>query len=218
MTQLLLQFIAYGQALLAPPGISTILGATTGNKLRGSLIMEDTGHSGFTLLELLVTMALVALLAGMAAPAMTGFLDRGRLHGAAELLIQELRQARNRALTFRRTIYFSFSGTAPDSWCYGWSEHADCDCRLAADQTGACTSSDSRKPVLHRQQSSDFPSVKMAASDIARRHSLQFTAIRGTASAGSFTLRNKAGELRIIVSPLGRVRGCANSGRAFPPC
>jgi prepilin-type N-terminal cleavage/methylation domain-containing protein len=180
--------------------------------------MEDTGHSGFTLVELLVTVALVALLAGMAAPAMTGFVDSGRLRSAAEVLIQELRQARNRALTFQRTVYFSFSGTATGGWCYGWSDHGACDCRLPVDQAEACSSSDGLRPVLHRQQSDDFPLVALAAPGSASSHLLQFAAIRGTASAGSFSLSNKAGEVRVIVSPLGRVRGCETKARTFPPC
>ncbi len=180
--------------------------------------MEETGHSGFTLIELLVTMALVAVLAAMAAPAVTGFMDRSRLRGAAESLIQEFRQARNRALTFQRTIFFSFSSEAGDDWCYGWSDRGPCNCRLPADRANACTTSGRGEPVLHRQQSSDFPSVTLATPAYRSSHALQFAAVRGTASAGSFSLRNKAGEVRVIVSPLGRVRGCAAKDRVFPPC
>ena len=60
--------------------------------------MEDTGRSGFTLVELLVTLAVVALLVTVAAPAMARFLDQARLRAATQTLAQELRQARNHAL------------------------------------------------------------------------------------------------------------------------
>ena len=69
--------------------------------------MEDTGRSGFTLVELLVTLAVVALLVTVAAPAMARFLDQARLRAAAQTLAQELRQARNHALDHQSEIHFS---------------------------------------------------------------------------------------------------------------
>jgi prepilin-type N-terminal cleavage/methylation domain-containing protein len=180
--------------------------------------MEETGRPGFTLLELLVTLAIAGVLAGTAVPALTGFIDRNRLQGAAELLIQELRQARHRALTFQRTSYFSVSATAGDDWCYGWSDRPACDCRLGADQAGACTSGDGAAPVLHRRQSADFPRVSLALRGVAPGLPLQFNAVRGTANAGTLSVSNRSGEIQVIVSPLGRVRGCATRGTVLPPC
>ena len=93
--------------------------------------MDDTRHSGFTLIELLLTVALVALLAGLAVPAMARFADRHRLRGAAEALAQELRQARNHALTHQTTTYFSVSTPVPQQWCYGWDDTEKCNCQAA---------------------------------------------------------------------------------------
>ena len=180
--------------------------------------MEDARHSGFTLIELLVTVSLVALLAGLAVPAMGQFIDSARLRGAAESLVQELRQARNRALTFQQTIYFSFSRSAAENWCYGWSDRAACDCRLDANQPDACLSSTGTDTGLHRQLSSNHPTITLGAPGRSSTFTLQFAAIRGTASAGSIRLGNNAGEVRVIISPLGRVRMCASQGRGFSPC
>lgn len=180
--------------------------------------MEDTRHSGFTLVELLLSVSLVALLAGLAVPAMGRVIDSARLRGAAEALVQELREARNRALTYQQTIYFSFSRSAADNWCYGWSDRAACNCRLAADEPGACLSSEATGARLRRQQSGNFPLIALDTPVGSSALNLRFAAIRGTASAASISLGNNAGEVRVIISPLGRVRTCARQGRVVAPC
>jgi len=217
MTQLLLPDRNEKAIILAPSINPTILCATTGNKLHWSLIMEDTGHSGFTLLELLVTLALVGLLAGLAMPAMGRLLDTARLRSATEAFSQELQQARNHALTHQKSVYFSLS-IAADRWCYGWSDHPACDCEAGDSEAAVCRTGSDSQPRIHRQPGTDFPSVKLIATRRAASRTLHFSPLRGTASADSFALRNDAGELHVIVSPLGRVRICSTDGRGYPAC
>ena len=176
--------------------------------------MEDTGDSGFTLVELLVTVLLVAMLAGIAVPAMASFLDKARLRSATQTLAQELRQARNHALSHQSTIHFSFSVRA-QQWCYGWRDDSACQCDSHTLAALCRTGNDGR---MHTQSSADFPAVQLSANRRSALGGVLFSPLRGTATGAAFSLRSRYAEARVIVSPLGRIRICSPDGRGYPIC
>jgi type IV fimbrial biogenesis protein FimT len=180
--------------------------------------MDDAGHSGFTLIELLLTVALVGILAGLAVPPMALFADKHRLRSAAEALAQELRQARNHALSYQKTVYFSASTQTPRQWCYGWDDNERCNCQAVPESTGACEAGPAGSRHLQRQLSNAYPNVTLSLSRSAYNRHIRFDAIRGTATADTLSLINNAGELRVVVSPLGRVRSCSTSFGGYPQC
>ncbi len=180
--------------------------------------MEDTRHTGFTLVELLVALALSALLAGLAVPAMSRVIDHARLRAAGETLAQQLQFARNHALSYHTPVFFSVIVDDPEHWCFGWSETAGCNCNTDSAGPSSCTTSHGNQRLTHRRRSTAFPSVRLAFRNARRLRDIRFSPLRGTASAGTLSLSNRTGILRVITSPLGRTRICAIDQPGYPPC
>jgi len=72
-------------------------------------------RSGFTLLELVVVVALVGLLAVLVLPSYTHFASNQRMAATAQMLVADLRVARQEAVTRRATITVTFA--ADDGAC-----------------------------------------------------------------------------------------------------
>ena len=71
---------------------------------------------GFTLLELVVVVALLGLLAVLVVPSYTHFASNQRMVGVAQTLVADLRVARQEAVTRRATITVTFAGD--DGTCH----------------------------------------------------------------------------------------------------
>ncbi len=179
--------------------------------------MDDAQHEGFTLVELLLTLAIAALLIELAAPAMARFLDNARLRAATEDIARELVQARSHAVTFRKPIYFTIAA-AGNTWCYGWGEVQGCDC-IGRDTATACRTGTGNLTTRHNQSSDDYPQIRLnlPVNQGASRF-LRFSPVRGTATATSFSLGNRNKETRVIVSLLGRVRTCSPDAAGYLAC
>lgn len=72
----------------------------------------DRPDSGFTLVELLVVLALLALAYGMAAPSLGRAIGSGEMHVAARELAAALREARAAAVGGGRAVRFVVDGAA----------------------------------------------------------------------------------------------------------
>jgi type IV fimbrial biogenesis protein FimT len=79
---------------------------------------------GFTLIELMVTVAVVAILAVTAAPSLREFFERYELRGAAEDVLSALANARQGAVEADRNVKVRFSATT-DNWCVGGIQQAE---------------------------------------------------------------------------------------------
>lgn len=79
---------------------------------------------GVTFLELVVTVAIIGILAAIAVPYYGDYIERQRLIGATEDVYSSMQLAKRQAISNNRTVYFvgsNLSSTA-SSWCTTQSE------------------------------------------------------------------------------------------------
>jgi type IV fimbrial biogenesis protein FimT len=84
---------------------------------------------GYTLIELVIVLAVVAVLGAMATPSLGSLVARHALKDAAHRLQADLALARHEALRTGQTAHLSFHAGA--SWCYAVSLGQPVDCRQA---------------------------------------------------------------------------------------
>lgn len=201
--------------------------------MRGSRDRLDAGSSGparqpgsvidrrgFTLLELLVTLGVLATLVTLAAPAMQGMIERNRLKVAAHAFAADLQWLRGESIRRNRTLHLTID---PHAWCYGMAEIESCDCRLDdPGAPGACALAVAGIRVLHRTSILDHPRVRVGSAGFpGTPPRTRFEPRRATAQLGSLTFASAGGgELRVVLSLLGRVRLCAPAGSVpgYPAC
>jgi type IV fimbrial biogenesis protein FimT len=93
--------------------------------------MAHQKQTGFTLMELMITVVILAILAAIALPSFQSIIEKRRIVGAADNLFADLQYARSEAIKQNKTITFQFSSGA--NWCYGIDDNAaGCDCTAGA--------------------------------------------------------------------------------------
>ena len=150
---------------------------------------------GLTLLELIASLAILALLLTIAVPSLRSLIERNQLRAAAQAIAEDLQWTRSESIKRNRALEFRVNR---EHWCYGIDERGSgCDCRLPPTLAGACS--------LKRVLGEDFPGIRLE-STFGATH---FEPRRATAVNGSLTLASASGSaLRVVLSRLGRVRLC----------
>lgn len=180
-------------------------------------------RAGLTLVELLVSMAILALLVALAVPSMYEFIMRKRVEGTADELLADIRFARAVVAKDNYVAVLKFSEKKSGELCYTVYHPTGlltCDCA----KTPVCMSSPST--AAQELKTVRFPasgklSVKPAAGS---GRILQFEAPMGIPPNGNTVeisiSASSGGEVRLITSPTGRAMICSVTGHtnAYPAC
>ncbi len=157
--------------------------------------MNKKYRQGFTLTELMITVAIIGILASLAVPSFQDMIERNRLKEAVEGLKSDLMFARTEAIKRSQNVVISRSPGDAGEWCYGLNVAANCDCNTA----NACVI----KTVLGSQFSSI---INMNA---AATNNSTFDFRRGTIGANGVTFSTSHYAARVIFSDTGRIRICS---------
>jgi type IV fimbrial biogenesis protein FimT len=160
--------------------------------------------TGFTLLEAMVTVAIVGVLASLAVPSFGAQIARNRLKAAAERMAADIAEARFEASRAGVPMHVHFE--AGTQWCYVVSNAEHCACNPTAQ---ACQ--------LRHVKAADHQGVTLE-----RASDLHFSPTDGTAAAvAQFSLRSSHGDaLRVVLTRLGRAKVCAPESKSlgYPAC
>lgn len=97
----------------------------------------DRRSQGFTLIELMVAVSVLAILMVVAVPSFMQFRQRSALQGAAEQFVSAWDQARFEALRRDRILYATLRNDSGNV-CMGFDVDGSCDCRAKSGATGFC--------------------------------------------------------------------------------
>ncbi|MCY7316942.1 MAG: prepilin-type N-terminal cleavage/methylation domain-containing protein [Rubrivivax sp.] len=166
---------------------------------------------GLTLLELVMTLAVLAVLSALALPSFSAQMDQRRLAGAAEALLADINEGRFEAAHQRRSLHLVVQPGA--AWCWAVALEPGCPCG----QTAACALKSTR-PV-------DHPSIVLSQAQPLQLlpAGLAGGAVTGVGSAGTgaAVLESRSGQqLRLDMHAMGRGHWCTLAGppSRYPPC
>jgi prepilin-type N-terminal cleavage/methylation domain-containing protein len=192
------------------------------------MCIQNRGQRGFTIIELMISLSVIAVLLTVGAPAMKNFFDRQKIKAAGEQLYSDLQLARSEAIARNTSVYINVSANGSTSWTYGISDVNNCNLTIVdPTNTAACTlvvddgdlsvhgvegAVDTDDKVLRRFTSADHQDITLSLDGFQSGTQITFDPSNGTAigTSGRLRLASAAGlQLLVAVTPLGQVHLCS---------
>lgn len=178
-------------------------------------------QKGFTLIESMLVLSIIALLLSIGLPSFNGFMERNRLRAAVEGLSVDLHWARSEAVMRgpSGTMNVNFVTNGSNAWCYGFTTDTDCDCRITdVADSDACVVAVSETDVLKRMLSTEYQGDVRMTSVTFASNTAGFTAVRGLSNTGQVVLAANDNTVSVQLTALGRIRVCSDSPLGYPAC
>jgi type IV fimbrial biogenesis protein FimT len=156
--------------------------------------MSGKRESGFTLVEVMIVVAVFGIMAAIAIPAFMKLLPGMRLNGAARMVMGDLMAARMKAVKLNQLTKVSFDGGHAYKICN--DENND----------GAVGSTEGDNITMDLHKESANQEAKYEDVTFTNEPSDVVFSPRGTASNRTFVLQNSAGSKTIRISIAGRVK------------
>jgi type IV fimbrial biogenesis protein FimT len=180
-------------------------------------------ESGFTLVELMITIAVLAALMALAAPSFSDSISRARLRGAADGVVSMIEEARQNSTRLDRDVNLTLRG-AGDNWCFGARSAADpvvgqpvataptCDC---SSTPGACLVGGRSMVVASSEFGPPNNRATIDTADVAVVFDRKLGALQDFTTVGEVVLSQPDTnyQLQVGVNALGHARICVPAGK-----
>lgn len=173
-------------------------------------------HRGVTFLELLVTIAIIGILAAIAVPYYGDYIERQRLVGASEAIYGIALQAKRAAISNNSQIHLVANGLDTINWCATFSGVSSA--VNSSDCSGGYVTTTANTSV--RVSSDNYPGISLLSSASGAQAMVGFVMPGVSVSnAQTFTLRSsRLGDINVEISDEMQTVICSDDLSQYPDC